>query len=82
LGASKSSNQLLIGFSLESGDGVDRAEAKMKEKNCDMMVYNEAGAALGSDATRFTLLFKDGRRESFAETGKAEAAEIILSNIF
>jgi hypothetical protein len=46
------------------------------------MVFNEAGAALGTDATEFALLFRDGGRESFAATGKAEAAEIILSNIF
>jgi phosphopantothenoylcysteine decarboxylase/phosphopantothenate--cysteine ligase len=81
LGASKSPSQFLTGFSLESGDGIDRAEAKMRDKNCDMMVFNKADTALGGDGTEFTLLFRDGGRESFAAMGKAEAAKVILTNI-
>ncbi|MDR2728781.1 MAG: bifunctional phosphopantothenoylcysteine decarboxylase/phosphopantothenate--cysteine ligase CoaBC, partial [Chitinispirillales bacterium] len=45
LGASKSA-QYVVGFSLESGDDVSRAELKMRKKNCDMMVFNKAGDSL------------------------------------
>jgi phosphopantothenoylcysteine decarboxylase/phosphopantothenate--cysteine ligase len=81
LGASKSPGQFLTGFSLESENDVDRADAKMKKKNCDMMVFNRADAALGGDSTAFTLLFRGGGKESFAAMGKAEAAKFILTNI-
>ncbi|MDR2578808.1 MAG: bifunctional phosphopantothenoylcysteine decarboxylase/phosphopantothenate--cysteine ligase CoaBC [Chitinispirillales bacterium] len=81
LGAAKRPDQLLVGFSLESGDDVSRAEAKMKRKNCDVMVYNRVDAALGGDSTCFTLLFADGRKESFSVMDKTEAAKIILANV-
>jgi len=80
LGAAKS-NQCLVGFSLESGDGIGRAEDKMAKKNCDMMVYNKVDVALGGDSTGFTILFGDGRREVFPVMGKTEAARVIITNI-
>ncbi|MDR0306416.1 MAG: bifunctional phosphopantothenoylcysteine decarboxylase/phosphopantothenate--cysteine ligase CoaBC [Chitinispirillales bacterium] len=81
LGASKSPCQFLAGFSLESGDEISRAEEKMKKKRCDMMVFNRADTALGGDSTAFTLLFKDGGKESFPVMGKLEAAQVILAKI-
>ena len=82
LGAAKSSSQFLVGFSLESGEcDVDRAAVKMMRKNCDMMVYNRVDQALGGDSTGFTLLLRDGSRESFQVMAKAKAAHIILDNI-
>jgi phosphopantothenoylcysteine decarboxylase/phosphopantothenate--cysteine ligase len=80
LGAVKS-GQFLVGFSLESDGGAERAKAKMKRKNCDMMVYNSVGAALGGDSTEFTLLFADGGRKAFSAMGKAEAARAIFENV-
>jgi len=81
LGSSKSL-QYLIGFSLESGDELSRAESKMRRKNCDMMVFNKAADALGTDSTAFTLLFKDGRNpERFTVMDKPRAAVLILKNI-
>jgi len=81
LGASKSA-QYVVGFSLESGDDVSRAESKMRRKNCDMMVFNKADDALGGDSTAFTLLFKDGRNsEQFTMMDKSQAAALILKNI-
>ena len=80
LGASKSS-QYVVGFSLESGDDVSRAESKMRKKNCDMMVFNKADDTLGRDSTAFTLLFKDGRNpEQFTMMNKPQAAALILKN--
>ncbi|MDR0331061.1 MAG: bifunctional phosphopantothenoylcysteine decarboxylase/phosphopantothenate synthase [Chitinispirillales bacterium] len=78
LGASKT-NQFLVGFALENGNDIDRAEEKMRKKNCDMMVANNVGEALGTNATRFTLIFADGARASFPIMDKQEAATAILS---
>ncbi|MDR2693597.1 MAG: bifunctional phosphopantothenoylcysteine decarboxylase/phosphopantothenate synthase [Chitinispirillales bacterium] len=78
LGAVKKPSQILVGFSLESGGGVERAEEKMRNKVCDMMVFNMADTALGRDDTAVTLLFADGGRESFSTMSKAAAAKLIL----
>jgi len=78
LGAAKKSNQVLVGFSLESGDGIDRAEAKMRKKGCDIMVFNRADTALGGDDTSITLLFAAGGREAFLTMSKTAAAGLIL----
>jgi len=78
LGAVKTSRQILVGFSLESGDDVDRAEAKMRKKGCDMMVFNKADTSIGGNDTVITLLFADGERESFPAMSKATAAGLIM----
>ena len=80
LGASKSA-QYVVGFSLESGDDISRAESKMRKKNCDMMVFNKASDSLGGDNTAFTLLFKDGGNIQFTMMDKPRAAALILKNI-
>ncbi|MDR2591999.1 MAG: bifunctional phosphopantothenoylcysteine decarboxylase/phosphopantothenate--cysteine ligase CoaBC [Chitinispirillales bacterium] len=78
LGAVKTSKQFLIGFSLESGDGVDRADEKMRKKGCDMMVFNTADTALGGNDIAMTLLLTDGGREAFPSMDKTAAAGVIL----
>jgi len=75
------SNQYVVGFSLESGDDISRAELKMKKKNCDMMIFNKADDTLGKDSTAFTLLFKDGKNVPFTMMDKSQAASSILKNI-
>lgn len=73
--------QFIVGFSLESGNGLERAVDKMKRKNCDMMVYNRAEDALGRDSTSISLLFADGRVENCPAVDKVEAARVILRSI-
>ena len=81
LGASKS-KQFLVGFSLESNDNdINRAVIKMNKKNCDMMIYNKVDTTLGKDNTCFTILFSDGRKETFPTMDKPRAAMNILTNI-
>jgi phosphopantothenoylcysteine decarboxylase/phosphopantothenate--cysteine ligase len=78
LGAAKTPKQTLVGFSLESGDDVGRAEEKMRKKGCDIMVFNRADTAIGGDDTAITLLFAGGGREAFSTMSKAAAARVIL----
>ncbi|MDB5050133.1 MAG: bifunctional 4-phosphopantothenoylcysteine decarboxylase/phosphopantothenoylcysteine synthetase [Fibrobacteres bacterium] len=40
LGKRKSKGQILVGFALETSDAIVHAEAKMKERHCDVMVVN------------------------------------------
>jgi phosphopantothenoylcysteine decarboxylase/phosphopantothenate--cysteine ligase len=78
LGTAKTPKQFLVGFSLESGDALDRAEEKMRKKGCDMLVFNRADTAIGGDNTSITLLFAGGGREAFPNISKAAAAAEIL----
>ncbi|HEX2955444.1 MAG TPA: bifunctional phosphopantothenoylcysteine decarboxylase/phosphopantothenate--cysteine ligase CoaBC [Chitinispirillaceae bacterium] len=77
----KKTKQFVCGFSLESGDGEVRAREKMERKGCDMMVFNRADQALGSDTTRVVLLGKNGFREELALQSKEETACGILQRI-
>jgi len=81
LGAAKTSKQILVGFSLESGEDIDRAEAKMRKKGCDIMVFNRADNAIGGDDTSVTLLFADGGREALSTMSKTEVAKLIFLNL-
>jgi phosphopantothenoylcysteine decarboxylase/phosphopantothenate--cysteine ligase len=73
--------RILVGFSLESGDAEDRALAKMKKKGCDMIIFNRAENALGSQTTKAVILGNDGFREEIPVMDKGAAAKIILKRI-
>jgi phosphopantothenoylcysteine decarboxylase / phosphopantothenate---cysteine ligase len=80
LGAKKN-HQILVCFSLETDDGVDRPQKKMLKKNCDMMVVNRADAALESDRTAVTLLYPDRPAQPLATQSKREIAGHIIQRI-
>jgi phosphopantothenoylcysteine decarboxylase/phosphopantothenate--cysteine ligase len=77
LGKRKGS-RFLIGFALETGEGVAHAKQKMRAKGCDMMVLNRPEEALAGDQTRITIFGLEGAAESCPAMGKDEAAGIIL----
>ena len=57
LGAIKT-NQLLVGFALETNNEVDNAIKKLKSKNLDLIVLNslnDVGAGFGGDTNKVTL---------------------------
>lgn len=59
LGLRKKPGQLLIGFALETENGVRNARKKLTEKNLDLIVLNETTdehPAFDSDTNRITLL--------------------------
>jgi phosphopantothenoylcysteine decarboxylase / phosphopantothenate---cysteine ligase len=59
LGKLKKKGQFLIGFALETENGLENAREKMTRKNCDVMLLNnpEAGVSgFGTDTNRVTLL--------------------------
>jgi phosphopantothenoylcysteine decarboxylase/phosphopantothenate--cysteine ligase len=45
MGARKREGQILVGFALETSDPIAYAQAKMRERNCDLMVVNDPVAA-------------------------------------
>ena len=80
LGAKKN-HRILVCFSLETDDGVDRPQKKMLKKKCDMMVVNRADVALESDHTAVTLLYPDRPAETLTVQSKRGIAGQIIERI-
>ena len=77
---------LLVGFAAESaGDAaglIVRAQAKLREKHCDVIVANDVsapGIGFGADDNAVTVLFADGRQEVIARAPKSVVAERLWS---
>jgi phosphopantothenoylcysteine decarboxylase/phosphopantothenate--cysteine ligase len=63
LGEMKRGGQRLVGFALETGDGIASAREKMRRKNLDMIVLNsldDAGAGFQHDTNKVTILDREG----------------------
>ncbi|MCY7292191.1 MAG: bifunctional phosphopantothenoylcysteine decarboxylase/phosphopantothenate--cysteine ligase CoaBC [Ferruginibacter sp.] len=70
----------LIGFALETDNGLENAKKKFKNKNLDLIVLNNPnvkGAGFGTDTNVVTLVYKSGN-ESFPLMSKYEVGNIIL----
>ncbi len=81
LGVSKADGQTLVGFALETENGLENARGKLERKNLDWIVLNnptESGAGFGTGTNRVTLLARDGRSVDLPVLPKAEVAEAIL----
>lgn len=66
LGENKKNGQILIGFSMETENMVERTKEKLVKKNCDYIVANnlkEKGAGFGTDTNIVTLISKDYEKE-------------------
>jgi phosphopantothenoylcysteine decarboxylase/phosphopantothenate--cysteine ligase len=63
LGKLKRKNQLMVGFALESGDGIQHALGKLKKKNLDLIILNslkDKGAGFEVTTNKVTILGKKG----------------------
>jgi phosphopantothenoylcysteine decarboxylase / phosphopantothenate---cysteine ligase len=75
---------LIVGFALETGDGVSNAREKLKSKDLDLVVLNdatEAGAGFGVDTNRVTLIDRAGKEEELKLMSKIDLAEVLLDRI-
>jgi phosphopantothenoylcysteine decarboxylase/phosphopantothenate--cysteine ligase len=81
LGSQKREGQLLVGFALETDDGMENARGKMQRKNLDWIVLNnprEEGAGFGTGTNRVTLLSKGEQTVELPTMPKSEVAEAIV----
>ena len=84
LGKLKKKNQLLVGFALESGDGIENARNKLEQKNLDLVILNSLdvkGAGLGVKTNKVTIIGKKGMFLKGAKKDKKEVAGDILDVI-
>lgn len=83
LGAKKRSDQTLIGFALETDNGMENAQKKLSRKNLDWIVLNEPGpqTGFGTDTNRAWLVHKSGEKRDSGLVSKAELARQILDTL-
>lgn len=84
LGREKRPGQTLVGFALETDDGLANARRKLEKKNLDWIVLNdpkEEGAGFGVGTNRVTLLHRSGRMEALPLMPKRAVAEAILDRV-
>ena len=83
-GKQKRIDQLLVGFALESDDGVKSAKSKLKRKNLDMIVLNstaDLGAGFGTDTNKISVFEQNGNSHIFELKSKEEVARDIVQLI-
>jgi len=84
LGKSKKLSQILVGFALETNNGISNATSKLKRKNLDFIVLNSAneeGSGFGYDTNRITIIDRNNNIDKFGLKSKDEAARDILDKI-
>ena len=75
---------VIVGFALETSDGVKNAREKLKAKDLDIVVLNDAkepGAGFGVDTNRVTVLTRNGKEEELDLMSKTDLAEILLDRV-
>ena len=83
LGALKK-NQFLVGFALETNDGIVHAKGKLHRKNLDMIVLNslqDKGAGFATDTNKITIIDAQMNEEAFEVKPKSEVAEDIIKEV-
>jgi phosphopantothenoylcysteine decarboxylase / phosphopantothenate---cysteine ligase len=84
LGKLKKKNQVLAGFALETDNEESNAIAKLKNKNCDIIVLNslkDKGAGFGYKTNQIKIFTRKGKSLSFGLKLKSEVAADILNEI-
>lgn len=82
LGQRKQKGQILVGFALETDDGLASASNKLRRKNLDFIVLNsmrDEGAGFAGNSNKITIIDQHNGAEVFDLKPKAEvAADICL----
>jgi phosphopantothenoylcysteine decarboxylase / phosphopantothenate---cysteine ligase len=84
LASLKREKQKVIGFALETNNGLTNAREKLSEKNLDMIVLNSAsekGSGFEFDTNKITIVKKSGKPISLPLQSKFQVANKILSEI-
>ena len=84
LGEAKRSEQVLIGFALETNNEKSYAKDKLLRKNAEMIVrnsLNDTGAGFGHDTNKITIFDKGGKEFNFDTKSKAAVAKDIVDTM-
>ncbi len=84
LGKMKRSDQIMVGFALETYDEELNAKEKLKKKNLDFIVLNslnDPGAGFQVDTNKITIIEPDNKISHFGLKTKKEVADDIVNKI-
>jgi phosphopantothenoylcysteine decarboxylase/phosphopantothenate--cysteine ligase len=76
--ARRKGERIVIGFALETGEGLRRARAKLVRKNADFVILN-GPAVLNSELAQVTILHEDGGLEHVEQASKEKIARAIVA---
>ena len=75
-------NQVLVGFALETNNLIEYAKEKIQKKNLDFIVANsmaDEGAGFGFDTNKITIIDKHNNLTNFELKTKQEVATDIVN---
>lgn len=75
---------VLVGFAVETNDGLTYARQKLVRKNLDLVVYNDImaeGAGFEVDTNIVTLIHRNGREENLPKLPKTDVADRVLDEV-
>jgi len=76
----KKSNQILVGFALETNNALENAKGKLQRKNCDLIVLNslaDARAGFGYDTNKVTFVTGNKIQETELKPKRDIAIELL-----
>lgn len=80
----KKSHQVLVGFALETNDGIANAQDKLRRKNLDFIVLNnpnDEGAGFNVDTNIVTIISRDGTAKELPRMSKFDVAQVLLDKV-
>jgi phosphopantothenoylcysteine decarboxylase/phosphopantothenate--cysteine ligase len=75
---------ILVGFAAETQELLANAQAKLREKNLNLIAANDVsqeGSGFRTDTNRVTLLWADGRQEPLPLMTKREVAQHLMQRV-
>ena len=85
VGAKKNDNQVVVGFALETENGMDNAKKKLHTKNIDLIVLNvmnESGVGFKTKTNKISIITKDDKVTDYELKPKNEVALDVLDTIY
>jgi phosphopantothenoylcysteine decarboxylase/phosphopantothenate--cysteine ligase len=68
----------LVGFAAETDHLEANAAKKLREKNCDIIVANDARIAMETDENEFLILFRNGETKKISRSSKTNLARELV----
>ena len=78
LGRRQNRKFLLVGFAAETDHLEANATKKLREKNCDIIVANDARIGMESDENELLILFRDGETKKISRAPKDTLARELV----
>ncbi len=85
VGSQKKDNQIVVGFALETENGISNAKKKLHTKNIDFIVLNEmneSGVGFKTKTNKITIINKNDEIVEFDLKPKSEVALDVLNTIY